>query len=305
MGRFSALPDEQSAPESGPQLASERYRVAINLARAAANLALPQSATAASCLAELGAWMQRIEAYIVYRYEEVVSQSSSSVQAETELVTVSAEIAALVKELLAADRGVGGPAQQYACRTLELLLQWHSSVRHAQARQRLRAIVADVIVLHSQLHTALLFLQHVLRASSAAGASSWDDCSFLAEACIAQHLASADGASWLDVVETVRAGLSTEETDELARTGLLQVAVSEKRGLLVHAFNTLQETIDAEMLAASGGEAQWFDEKEATRAEQQQQGEKDQALAPGKQHHTFACLLSYRKTKRTRADNYA
>ena len=306
VGRFSALPDAQSASESGPQLASERYRVAINIARAAANLALPQSETAAALsIAVLGAWMQRIEAYIVYRYEEVVTQSSSSVQAETELVTVSAEIAALVKELLAADRGASGPAQRYACQTLELLLQWHSSVRNAQARQRLRAVVADVVVLHSQLHTALLFLRHVLRASSAAGASSWDDCSFLAEACIAQHLASADGASWLDVVETVRASLSTGETDELARTGLLQVAVSEKRGLLVHAFNTLQETIDAEILAASGGEAQWFDEKEAKRAEQQQRGEKDQALAPGEQHLCMPVVVQGEGGGVARADSYA
>jgi hypothetical protein len=35
-------------------------------------------------------------------------------------------------------------------------------------------------------------------------------------------------------------------------------------------------------VAAGGGEARWFDEKEARRAEQQQLGEKDQSLAPGK-----------------------
>jgi hypothetical protein len=64
---------------------------------------------------------------------------------------------------------------------VELLLRWHSCVRSAEARQQLRAVVADVIVLHSQLHTARLFLLHVLRAASAAGAPSWDDCSFLTE----------------------------------------------------------------------------------------------------------------------------
>ena len=283
VGRFSALPDTQLGQDAGPQLVSESYRVAIRLARAAANLALPQPETdVALSVASLDAWAQRVEAYIVYRYEVVVTASSWSVRAESELVSVSAEIAALVKELLSADRGVGGPAQQYACETVELLLQWHSRVRSAEARQRLRAVVADVVVLHSQLHTAALFLQHVLRASSAAGASSWNDCSFLAEACIAQHLASADGASWLDVVEAVRTSLLTGDSDEVARAGLLRMAESEKRGLLVHAMNTLQETIDAEKLAASGSETQWFDEKEARRAEQQHRGEKDQALAPGK-----------------------
>ena len=280
VSRFSALPDAHSPHSPGPQLGLERYRVALNLARAAANLALPQPETDAA--SPLAAWAKRVEAYVVYRYQEVVTDSSSNVQADTELVSVSAEIIALAKELLSADHGVGGSAQQYACQILGLMMQWHSSVRGAEARQRLRAVVADVIVLHSQLHTALLFLRHVLQVSSAAGASSWDDCSFLAEACIAQHFASADDASWLDVVETVRFSLSSGEADEISRTGLLRIAVSEKRGLLVHAIGTLQEAIDMETMATSGREAQWFDAKEARRAEQQSHGEKDQALAPGK-----------------------
>jgi hypothetical protein len=186
--RFSALPDApppaSAAGGSGgsPHLASERYRLAMRLACGAAGLMLPDiDAAGAASAAALRSWASRVEAYVAYRYESVVSEGTASSQAMGELVSVSVEVAALVKDLLSADGGAGGPAQEGACQTVELLLRWHSCVRSAEARQQLRAVVADVIVLHSQLHTARLFLLHVLRAASAAGAPSWDDCSFLAE----------------------------------------------------------------------------------------------------------------------------
>jgi hypothetical protein len=48
------------------------------------------------------------------------------------------------------------------------------------------------------------------------------------------------------------------------------------------AGDTTSEWFGGLSVASGGGEARWFDEKEARRAEQQQLGEKDQSLAPGK-----------------------
>lgn len=75
------------------------------------------------------------------------------------------------------------------------------------------------------------------------------DCSWLqsslAEACIALHLSLSDASSWLDVVESCGSALTGDET---ARMGLVRVALSEKRGLVVHAIDALQETIDMEAM---------------------------------------------------------
>ena len=273
--RFSAVP---AAVAAGANLESERYRLAIGLVRAAADLALPQDGGDVSDAVAFRRWEGRAQAYIVYRYESCVAEGGPSSEVNNELVSVSAEMASLLKELLAADGGAVGPPQQSAGRILEVLLHWHSCVPSGDARQRLRAVVADTIVIHAQQHTALLFLRHVLNAAAAAGAPSWDDCSFLADLCITLHLSLSDASSWLDVVETCGSALAG---DADARTGLERSALSEKRGLVAHAIDALQETIDMESVAAGGGEAEWFNTKEGKRQEQQQLGDRDQALAPG------------------------
>jgi hypothetical protein len=60
-------------------------------------------------------------------------------------------------------------------------------------------------------------------------------------------------------VETLRSALPVagDEAAETARAGLVRIAVNERRGLVVHAIDTLQETIDMEAMA-SGRVARLF-----------------------------------------------
>ena len=151
--RFSAVPEAQAPAAAGPNLESERYRGAIGLIRGAADLALPQDAGDVSGAVAFRKWEERARGYIVYRYESSVAEGAPGAEVNKELVSVSGEMASLLKDLLAVDGGAAGSPQQSACRILEVLLQWHSCVRSSEARQRLRAVVADVIVLHAQQHT--------------------------------------------------------------------------------------------------------------------------------------------------------
>ena len=260
VARYPAWAWRVASPSLGDSLVWERYRAAMGLARAAAGLSLPSEADAAA----LGAWGERAAAYISYRYE--TSDRAWSAEAAGELVTVTADMAALAKELLTLDAGAGGPAQAEACRLVLQLLEVHSSVQNGDARARLRNAIADVIVLHAQAHTARLFLRQVLSAAASAGAASWDDCGFLAEFCISQHL-SLSSEGWPAVVETVAEALSGE-AGALAREGLAGSALAERRGLVVHAM--------ARMAAVGDG-----DRDAAERAEQQALGDADQCLAAG------------------------